>query len=87
MATPHPHQIATESEYRHAVETLHAEGETIPLRGVKSATVAAHVGVDRSTAAKHLRKLVESGDLERVRGLTEYGPQDSYRPTGGEGRD
>lgn len=86
MAVPETHglQDVTYDEYLRAVETLQARDETIRLGGVTSRRVAEHVGVVRATATDHLSRLVEAGELERVTGLTEYGPTASYRPSGGE---
>ncbi|ELY68871.1 hypothetical protein [Natrinema versiforme] len=65
------------------VADLAARGETLLGGGVSLDTIAEHSEFERSTLAKHCRKLADRGDLERRWGVGENGPQAAYLPADG----
>jgi len=62
------------------IADLAAVGETLPGGGVALDTIADHSEFARSTLEKHCRRLADDGDLERLWGIGDNGPQWTYLP-------
>ncbi|WP_254768211.1 transcriptional regulator [Salinilacihabitans rarus] len=74
-------RLVSDEEFVDTVADLYAAGERLPGDGgVPIDAVADTLGVSKDTASRHLKRLADAGEVDRVLGLGPKGPQPSYAP-------